>query len=50
MAVKLALQAEGSLDPVAFVDKLLQQIHPFESEHLPPPGPAMPKEQAEDVK
>ena len=30
MAVKLALQSDGAIDTQKFVDKLLQQIQPFE--------------------
>ena len=30
MSIKLALQTEGQVDPVKFVDSLLQQIQPFE--------------------
>lgn len=30
MAVKLALRAEGDVEPFSFLDRLLQQIQPFE--------------------
>ena len=42
MSVKLALQTNGTVDPVNFVDSLLGKIAPFEEEFLTSSQPNQP--------
>jgi len=42
MSVKLALQTNGTVDPVNFVDSLLGKIAPFEEDFLTSSRPNQP--------